>query len=69
MINIQLKTFKHDDFYKDKKIEQNEKIINMYLHRLINAKSTQSLKSIFNNEMVENMIYQYIFELYLAFLL
>lgn len=63
MINIQLKTFKHDDFYKDKKIEQNEKIINMYLHRLINAKSTQSLKSIFNNEMVENMIYQYIFEL------
>jgi hypothetical protein len=63
MINIQLIPFKHDDFYKDKKIEQNEKIINMYLHKLINAKSTQSLKSIFNNQMVEDMIYQYIFEL------
>ena len=63
MIDIQFKTFKHDDFYKDKKIEQNEKIINMYLHKLINAKSSQSLKSIFNNQMVEDMIDQYIFEL------
>ena len=63
MIDIQFKTFKHDDFYKDKKIEQNEKIINMYLHKLINAKSTQSLKSIFNNQLVEDMIDQYIFEL------
>jgi hypothetical protein len=63
MIDIQFKTFKHDDFYKDKKIEQNEKIINMYLHRLINAKSTQTLKCIFNNQLVEDMIDQYIFEL------
>tara|TARA_R100000388_G_C7134668_1_gene107087 strand:- start:9 stop:464 length:456 start_codon:yes stop_codon:yes gene_type:complete len=63
MINIQFKTFKHDDFYKDEKIEQNIKIYNMYLHRLINAKSTESLKSIYNNEKVEKMINEYIFEL------